>query len=360
MSYATEHSADDDLIVDSESAVDMRAKRVWRYGAVMWLTWNFFAIFYWYRGYQAASWICVADSICQLLILIAFRHSKRYGAILNWSLLLSLFGLVSISVSDPILADAIWFMPISIVVAYQLLGVRAACAWLILSLLSFVFSFIGRYGIEAAMAKPQIDHLILVLGVPSCLFFCCQQGERSYQQRTKDLFQLSQDLQKKGRRLERLAATDDLTGLGNRLQFKADLKEAIEHSATTQQRAVLFLSDMDGFKEVNDTMGHAVGDAVLVEVAARLRRRFSTVARVSRLGGDEFCLIFKSVENTVQAEVIARQIWDVLTQRYTLPGGEFVLGASVGYAFCLFIPHKSCPTKIGVALCGCVVDFGNF
>ena len=91
---------------------------------------------------------------------------------------------------------------------------------------------------------------------------------------------------------------------------------------------------MDGFKEINDTLGHPVGDEALVEIASRIRKEFGDRSDVARLGGDEFCLIYPDIGNHDNAASIARQVCDLLTQRYVLNDAEFPLGASVGIAIC--------------------------
>jgi diguanylate cyclase (GGDEF)-like protein len=170
------------------------------------------------------------------------------------------------------------------------------------------------------------------MGVAGCFYFCCQQGEEYYRQRTTSLIRLSQNLQVESNRLHELATTDSLTGLGNRFQFHASLKEAVEHAAAQSKRFALFMIDMDGFKEINDTLGHPVGDKALIEIGARLRDEFSHCATVARLGGDEFCIIYPAIHDDSQAGLIAEIVCKLLTRRYLMPEAEFMLGTSVGYS----------------------------
>ena len=322
------------LLVDSNSALELRAQRVWRLIIVLWMTWVFFAGFLWYRGYDDASWVCVADALLHLVILLACRKLKNYRRIMNMSLCASAIGLFFVSVSHPAMAGTMLFFPVSILVASQLLGVRAALSWLIVNLCAFVLFFVHQYGLGGTFETSRFDELVLTLGVATCVFFCCQQGEQYYEERTKDLFDLSQNLRKKSERLHELATTDALTGLINRFQFHSKLREAVEDACTNSTRIVLFLIDMDGFKEINDTMGHPIGDAALVEIASRLSDKFGDRADVARLGGDEFCIIYHSIRDAEEAASIASEIGQLLTQRYVLREAEFPLGASVGFALC--------------------------
>jgi len=128
--------------------------------------------------------------------------------------------------------------------------------------------------------------------------------------------------------LSRLAHLDSLTGLANRAVIQHRLSEIIAQRAP----AALLLLDLDGFKYVNDTLGHSAGDQVLRELAARLL----TVARpedvVARLGGDEFALLLAGVAETELAVVIGDRTIAALSQPVCVEGQMITIGASVGIA----------------------------
>lgn len=323
-----------DLFVGATNAQTLRAQRVWRLVIVLWCTWLFFAGFLHLRGYERAAQICVLDSIVHGLFLVLFRKHDNYRRIMNLNLLASAFGLFFVSLSHPAMAGTMLFYPVSILVASQLLGVRDAFLWTVITVVAFGLFFLAKYGQFETFHTSRLDELVLLTGVGLCVFFCCQQGEEYYQLRTKNLIDLSYDLQKKSEILQRLATTDALTGITNRFQFQEKLKEAVDRATDRSERVVLFLLDMDGFKEINDTLGHPVGDAALVEIASRLRRTFGSCSEVARLGGDEFCIIYPGIQNEEHAAVIANRICKLLTRRYCLAEAEFCLGVSVGFAFC--------------------------
>lgn len=126
---------------------------------------------------------------------------------------------------------------------------------------------------------------------------------------------------------------DALTGLPNRALFTERLEQAVvQRSAAEHPPAVLFL-DLDRFKEVNDAQGHAAGDALLVEAAARLRAEVRAGDTVARFGGDEFAALVHSDPQGRAAGELAGRLHAALTRPYRLGADSFLVGASVGVAF---------------------------
>jgi diguanylate cyclase (GGDEF)-like protein len=133
-------------------------------------------------------------------------------------------------------------------------------------------------------------------------------------------------------RIERLAYSDPLTQLPNRIALLGRLDEAIAEADTLRGRiAVLFL-DIDGFKSVNDTVGHRGGDRVLAEVAARLRGTLRREEYIGRLGGDEFAIVMPRVAERTEIDSIAQRIGAVLTFPFGVEDYRFSLSASIGVA----------------------------
>lgn len=136
-------------------------------------------------------------------------------------------------------------------------------------------------------------------------------------------------------RLNTLATTDNLTGLTNRLLFNDRLDQALATAARTphQQLAVL-LMDLNHFKEVNDSLGHQVGDQVLIQVAHMLQLQISRKSdTLARLGGDEFGVLLTATDNSnLSAETICKKIEEAFEEPLTINGQEIYLGTSVGIA----------------------------
>jgi len=133
-------------------------------------------------------------------------------------------------------------------------------------------------------------------------------------------------------RIERLAYFDALTSLPNRMALHARLDEALADAERTDARAAVLFLDIDGFKGVNDTVGHRGGDVVLAEVAQRLRSTLRRDEYIGRLGGDEFAIVMPCIADRAEIESIANRIGGVLTFPFAVEGNRFSLSASIGVA----------------------------
>jgi diguanylate cyclase (GGDEF)-like protein len=132
----------------------------------------------------------------------------------------------------------------------------------------------------------------------------------------------------------RLASEDPLTGLPNRRVFRSaidKLSGRSDDSAANQNFAVLFL-DLDRFKVINDTLGHRIGDMLLVEVAQRLKYALGSEDILARLGGDEFAVVLPSYESRAGLERVATGIVDAVTQPYEIDGHRIRSTVSIGIA----------------------------
>lgn len=130
-------------------------------------------------------------------------------------------------------------------------------------------------------------------------------------------------------RIAHMAHHDGLTGLGNRTLFRQRLKAAAEQAAGTMQGALLCL-DLDRFKQVNDTLGHPVGDALLCVVADRLRNCTAAADCLARIGGDEFSIVQMDANQPEAAAALGTRLVEALCEPYDIDGHEIVIGASVG------------------------------
>lgn len=129
-----------------------------------------------------------------------------------------------------------------------------------------------------------------------------------------------------------LASNDLLAGLPNRMHFEQVLARALDEEGRGGPPVTLLLIDLDRFKEVNDTLGHAAGDELLRQVAARLRAQARASDMAARLGGDEFGLILLGLQDEDRLSALCSGLVQVLSQPYRLEAGEVHVGASIGGA----------------------------
>ena len=133
-------------------------------------------------------------------------------------------------------------------------------------------------------------------------------------------------------RLSYLAHHDALTGLLNREKFREELDQAISRTKRDGRVAVLYL-DLDHFKEINDSLGHPVGDELLKQIAARLQSSIREGDKIARLGGDEFAIIQENRElAAIEVESLANRAIDLIGAPYSIDGHQLNVGASVGIA----------------------------
>ncbi len=157
--------------------------------------------------------------------------------------------------------------------------------------------------------------------------------------RTKDLVQTNQQLRGEMEQRERSQATivhlahhDALTGLGNRLLFDKQLSEALVHKQRQGGDLAVLLIDLDGFKTINDTLGHGTGDSVLKHLACRLRNALRESDKIGRLGGDEFVVIQFGNKQPEEATALATRLIDLIKTPFSIDNQKLVIGASIGIA----------------------------
>ena len=152
-------------------------------------------------------------------------------------------------------------------------------------------------------------------------------------------------LERENASLAHQASHDALTGLPNRAFFESRLLGSMREARDSQtQMAVLFL-DSNRFKEINDQLGHAAGDAVLIAIAQRLRAQLREGDTVARLGGDEFAVLLKPIHHEDDAVLIADKIIDSMHEPIALPeGGSITTSLSIGIA--LYPEHADNPEAL--------------
>jgi diguanylate cyclase (GGDEF)-like protein/PAS domain S-box-containing protein len=195
-----------------------------------------------------------------------------------------------------------------------------------------------RHMEEALQGKPQRNlrvelktkhgKILFVEGAINCTF---KDGQPVY---IRGIFRDISERLRNEEQLRRQAFTDSLTGLPNRAYFVERLSEAIQEcQRETDACFALFYLDLDNFKVVNDSLGHQVGDQLLVTFAGRLRSRFREDDAVSRLGGDEFVVLCRRLSDENVALQLAKRVLDDLRRPVTLESQDYVVTASIGIVF---------------------------
>jgi diguanylate cyclase (GGDEF)-like protein/PAS domain S-box-containing protein len=131
-------------------------------------------------------------------------------------------------------------------------------------------------------------------------------------------------------KIKHTAHHDHLTGLPNRILFIDRLEQGILQAKRSEHRTAILFLDLDGFKRINDTLGHGAGDQLLKEVASRLQSVIRESNTVARMGGDEFTLVLNDIGSHVNAATVAQKIIDVLSEQFKLNETGCHIGGSIG------------------------------
>jgi diguanylate cyclase (GGDEF)-like protein/PAS domain S-box-containing protein len=133
-------------------------------------------------------------------------------------------------------------------------------------------------------------------------------------------------------RLRQLAFYDTLTGLPNRTLFFDRLEQALLRYRRHQTSTIILFIDLDGFKQINDTLGHSAGDELLCQIAQRLEKQSRESDTVARLGGDEFIILLTDLQDTSEWGVYAKRVIDIFTTPFQVQNNSLTITPSIGVA----------------------------
>jgi diguanylate cyclase (GGDEF)-like protein len=194
---------------------------------------------------------------------------------------------------------------------------------------------------ELAQTKDEIESQrnrmlsLLVIGLILSLliaFWVTRRIQHEIDRRNRIEAELETRVEERTWQLEQLARKDHITALPNRAAFTMELTSALTNARSEGKRVALFFMDLDGFKQVNDTHGHGIGDRVLVEISQRLRKVTDGKGFLFRVGGDEFTLIIRDAKGDAEVRVIAEEIITMINQPLLIDGQHFYIGISIGCA----------------------------
>lgn len=183
----------------------------------------------------------------------------------------------------------------------------------------------GVRGREVTAMRKDGEHFPMELSASEMTL----KGQRYFVAIVRDVTERKQVEQK----ITHMAHHDHLTGLPNRALFLDLLQKALPLAARGNYRVAVLFLDLDGFKGVNDTLGHDAGDDLLLQVAGRLKRIIRAADTVARIGGDEFTFVLNNIGSDDNALQVAHKIIAALSQPFDIKGQECRIGGSVGLAF---------------------------
>jgi diguanylate cyclase (GGDEF)-like protein len=207
--------------------------------------------------------------------------------------------------------------------------------------------FAAQLGIESCMTTPVVSARGSLLGVIALHFRGAQKTTRADQ----ELLQLSSHLAAVAIEQRRLydwmefqARHDSLTGLPNRLYFMELLEHALIDAASREGTLAVLFIDLDRFKQINDTLGHAMGDRLLKEVGSRLRRLLTEDDLAGRMGGDEFTIVLSRQPDEQSAMQASEELLHAFRAPYRIEGNELFVTASMGVA--IFPKHGATAAEL--------------
>jgi len=199
------------------------------------------------------------------------------------------------------------------------------------TLFSHINTVKGKIDEEVLMIKKDAQEIICDMSLSVLRDnFGAVEGYIGYIQDITEQKRTQQLLEEQTKKLRYQAHHDLLTALPNRTLFKERLSQAVIHSKRNKEKFALLFIDLDQFKKINDSLGHHIGDEVLIEAANRLQNTIREQDTLSRLGGDEFTIILKNIKTPQNAAKVAKKINDILNKPIFIGIHTLYISSSIG------------------------------
>ena len=283
-------------------------------------------------GLKAALIICVGMQFAYISALILLKYKGLFTTVANFTIAMTAIGIaggVLIS-GGPLTAPAIPMNILPIAMAFVLINKRTGLIWTQIILLShatlislqvYDFTFIQMLPEDMLEIQHMVHWLVIYCAMTGLMLIYDTLNSR-----------LKSELNTERSKFQHMASHDPLTNIANRLQFDENLAKSINRSERNNKSLALFFIDLDGFKPINDNLGHDAGDVVLKEISSRLLDNIREMDTVARLGGDEFGIILEDISSLADLEKIADKILKIINIPITGLQSTPSVSASLGIA----------------------------
>ena len=311
-----------------------RLGRFVRFLTVCGLAWASFGVFYLLNGRTGDAILCFGEATFSVS-LVAFAKNVGRRTIVNWYLAGVTLGIVVESYLSGLgISFAPTFLSVVVLLAAHQLGPRAAWFWGAVCMCCLISIHFLPQDILPQMPGPAwVERFTGQAWVLLLVTVFTSLAEFSAEEYATKLEAASEELRDGAKKLNRMLGIDPLTQLPNRVQFNRDADVALRQAQEKNSLLAILLIDLNGFKQINDNLGHAAGDQVLKDVAIRLTEALeASGGKISRLGGDEFTVLLEDLPDKFAAALIGGKIVRSISRDYRLDGRDLKLGASVGAA----------------------------
>lgn len=290
-------------------------------------------------GLKSALIICAVMQVAYIGALSLLKYKGWYAAVGNFTIAATAIGIaggVAIS-GGPMVAPATPMSILPITMAFVLINKRSGLIWTLAVIFIHVgFMAVQHYGfVFPQMLEPEfmnLQHIAHWLVIYTAMIGLLALHDTMNKR-------LRVKLNTERNTFQYMASHDPLTRLANRMQFDECLSKAISRSNRYGRATALFFIDLDGFKPINDTLGHDAGDIVLKEIAHRLQQNIRELDTAARLGGDEFAIILEDIEDADDLEKLATKILEIIKRPVLGLSSQPHVSGSLGIA--LYPQHCS-------------------
>lgn len=278
----------------------------------------------------------------QLIIASAFIYIALTGALLRGHFRIASLGTVAVALSSVGLAvlataglptsPAVPMLLLPAIISFCLLGPRmgSLLAALIPCLCLLQWHLTENWGLQLPAAQSRMNPAMDALLINS-LNYCLVIVVLLVYERVNHKLRCERDAERQ--RLAHFATHDDLTGLANRRHFMQRLHEACARCDRSGHQVAVLYIDLNGFKNINDSLGHDGGDRTLIQIARRLTGMLRRQDLVARLGGDEFAILIDPCNAQAEVHELCDRLQNTIAEPLNFDGGRFRVSASLGVVF---------------------------